>query len=146
MNSWTQLHWERMGDWNQYQWPEKARGLASWIHCSLKSFPKIEFIWMSMDSWPNPSSYPSQPVLLILRERQRWRVEVDKFSRFRTFVQQDIAVRAKRIHLNYWSYLEIVHNTAISLGGLNPRGSFRESGKTHTYTYINSHTIRSAVG
>lgn len=50
-----------------------------------------------------------------------------------TFAQQDITVMAKRIYLNYRSNLEIVHNTAISLGGLNPRGSFRESGKTHTH-------------
>lgn len=48
-------------------WRGEGRSELDSLH-SLKSFPKLEFIWMSMGSLRNPSSSPAQPVLLICRE------------------------------------------------------------------------------
>lgn len=51
----------------QMDWEGERHGELGSLH-SWKSFPKLEFIFMSMDSPQNPSNLPAQRVLLICRE------------------------------------------------------------------------------
>lgn len=42
MNSWTQLYWRRLRDWDQYEWTEEARDAENKIHCAAgKASPNL---------------------------------------------------------------------------------------------------------